>query len=212
MAEASGRLFSTQPGRGRRVDAVHLDAVDNVVDLGEVLRGKQAGGWAHAGDLLHLRRTSGVLLTSRQKSLSVCFLPYQGRWRRVETGSAAARGSLGLGAAGRAPWYNAVDHPVESLVLLYSGRGCTVVRFKRPVVVRDTIALGLDGEEVLSRHGGDLQDCLSRHQPLLRWNLRPVGERCERESHSVRERLEPRWARRTSPLARRPRLATGRSP
>eukprot|EP00964_Phaeocystis_antarctica_P071774 scaffold43851_cov36-Phaeocystis_antarctica.AAC.1 len=186
MAEASGRLFSTQPGRGRRVDAVHLDAVDNVVDLGEVLRGKQAGGWAHAGDLLHLRRTSGVLLTSRQKSLSVCFLPYQGRWRRVETGSAAARGSLGLGAAGRAPWYNAVDHPVESLVLLYSGRGCTVVRLKRPVVVRDTVALGLDGEEVLSRHGGDLQDCLSRHQPLLRWNLRPVGERCERGSRSVR--------------------------
>jgi hypothetical protein len=44
-AEASGRLFSTLLVRGRRVDAVHLDAVDNVVDLGEVLRGKQAGGW-----------------------------------------------------------------------------------------------------------------------------------------------------------------------
>jgi hypothetical protein len=162
------------------------------------------------GTCYYLRRTSGVLLTSRQKSLSVCFLPYQGGWRGVETGSAAARGSLG--AARRAPWYDAVDHPVESLVLLYSGRGCTVVRLKRPVVVRDTIALGLDGEEVLSRHGGDLQDCLSCHQPLLRWNLRPVGERCKRGSHSVRERLEPRWARRTSPLARQPLLATGRSP
>ena len=121
---------------------MHLDAVDDVVDLGEVLRGKQAGRLGACWDLLLI--CDAVRFTSRQKSLSVCFLPYQGGWRGVETGSAAARGSLGLGAAGRAPWYNAVDHPVESLVLLYSGRGCTVVRLKRPVVVRDTVALGLD--------------------------------------------------------------------
>ena len=73
-----------------------LDAVDDVVDLGEVLRGKTSGRLGGVlGICYRLRCAAGLPLTSRQKSLSVRFLRYQGRWRGVETGSAAARGSLG---------------------------------------------------------------------------------------------------------------------
>ena len=95
-AEASGRLLSTSLARGRWVDAVLLDAVDDVVDLGEVLRGKQADGGRRAGDLA---TGCGVLLGCRSpvaKSRSPfvsCGAKAGGAASRQ--GSAAARGSLG---------------------------------------------------------------------------------------------------------------------